>query len=97
MDRRHSDLLNSRLEEILTNGCTYISWNELYLWYGVHKLAAKSYRDLEERWEEISTGRTMRNGEPLGSLHFVQAPIMRNTPGAYFFGADMVQVLTDEE
>lgn len=63
MDRRHSDMLNSRLEEILTKRCTYISWNELYLWYGAQKLAAMSYRDLEERLQEISAGKTMQDGD----------------------------------
>lgn len=88
MDKRQDDILTSRLEEILTSGCTFISWNELYVWYGVQKLAAGTYRDLAMRWDELSSGRIKDDGSPLGSLVFVQSP-MRPSPGMHLFGSEM--------
>lgn len=95
MQKRHDDEITNRLEEILTVGCTFISWNELYLWYGVQKLAAGTYRDISIRWDEISDGRTMADGLPLGTLVFVQSPI-KNAPGMYLFGSDMPRAVYEE-
>ena len=93
MDKRHDDILNSRLEEIVTKGCTFISWNELYLWYGVSKLAARTYRDLATRWDEIAAAHDL---EILGKLAFVQSPWSRgSSPGMFLFGSDMPQLVND--
>lgn len=56
MERRHQDQLMNRLEDAYLNGCSHISWNELYQWYATQKIAAKTYRDLEERWQDITEG-----------------------------------------
>lgn len=56
MERRHQDQLLNRLESGCFNGCAHITWEELYNWYKIQKIAAKTYRDLEERWQEISEG-----------------------------------------
>jgi len=56
MERRYDDLLTSHLESVLDEGCTYIAWGALYRWYGVEKIAAGTYRDLESRWQEVSKG-----------------------------------------
>jgi hypothetical protein len=92
MDRRHDEILTNRLEEILTKGCTYIGWNELYLWYGVQRLAKRSYRDLSDRWDELvkQAGR-----KDLGKLSFVQSPMSRITPGMFLFGSDMPTIVDD--
>jgi len=96
MDKRHDELLTSRLEEILTKGCTFISWNELYLWYGVSKLAARTYRDLAERWDEIAAAQEL---EHLGKLAYVQSPWSRggSSPGMFLFGGEMPQFVSDTE
>lgn len=60
MERRHTDLVMNRLEDAAINGCAHITWNELYCWYGVERIAARTYRDLVERWQEITGG---ENGE----------------------------------
>ena len=63
MDRRHQDSLLNRLEEAWLNGVSHITWEELYLWYGVEKIAARTYRDLEDRWTALTddkSGRLMR-------------------------------------
>ncbi len=54
--KRHQDLLTSRLEDACLNGLTHITWNELYCWYDVQKIAARTYRDLEDRWQKITDG-----------------------------------------
>jgi len=94
MNKRHDDLLTSRLEEIITKGCTYISWNELYLWYGVAKLAARTYRDLAERWTEITEAHELAQ---LGKLAFVQSPWGKggSGPGIFLFGNEMPQLVND--
>lgn len=93
IEKRHDELLTSRLEEIVTKGCTFIAWNELYLWYGVQKLAARTYRDLAERWDDIAATHDL---EELGKLAFVQSPLKRGgTPGIYLFGSEMPQIVND--
>jgi hypothetical protein len=93
MNKRHDELLTSRLEEIVTKGCTYIAWNELYLWYGVQKLAARTYRDLAERWDEIATSHELSE---LGKLAFVQSPWGRaGGAGIYLFGSEMPRIVND--
>ncbi len=57
MERRHDEILTARLEDVLLNGCSHITWQELYHWYGVQKLAANTWRDLKKRWEEVTEGR----------------------------------------
>ena len=54
MEKRHQDLIMNRLEDANLNGCSHFTWEELYRWYDVRKIAAKTYRDLEDRWIEIS-------------------------------------------
>lgn len=90
MERRHEDELTKRLEQILTDGCTYISWNELYHWYGMQKLAAGTYRDLSQRWDDLTKTTKSPDGKPLklGKLMFVQSPF-KVTPGIYLFGEKM--------
>jgi hypothetical protein len=94
MEKRHQDLLTSRLEQIVTTGSTYIAWSELYLWYGVQKLAKRTYRDLSERWDEIATTYGLTE---LGKLSFVQSPWTKGGGGAgiHLFGSDMPQLVDD--
>ena len=56
MDRRNQDMLTNRLEEASLDGCSHVTWNELYRWYDVKKIAARTYRDLEARWQELTAG-----------------------------------------
>lgn len=93
MERRHDEELTSRLEEIVTKGCTYISWNELYVWYNVQKIAARTYRDLSNRWDQLTEG--MNTDRPLGSLAFIQSPMGRATPGLFLFGSEMPGLISD--
>ena len=63
MEKRHQDSLTNRLEDAYLNGCSHISWSELYQWYAVQKIAARTYRDLEARWQDITgdkAGRLMK-------------------------------------
>lgn len=57
MEKSHDDLLTARLEEALLNGCSHITWSELYHWYGVQKIAARTTRDLQARWDELTDGK----------------------------------------
>ena len=92
MNKIHDDQLTHRLEKILTSGSTFISWNELYLWCGVQKLAAKTYRDLSQRWEEVSLNRSMPDDSPLGPLSYVQSP-MGGGGGIFLFGENMPRLI----
>lgn len=95
MERRHDDDLTSRLEEILTKGCTFISWNELYVWYDVQKIAARTYRDLSDRWDELTA--QAETARPLGKLSFVQSPLGRVTPGLFLFGSEMPSLVSESD
>jgi hypothetical protein len=53
VERRYDDLLTARIEDAINNGVSHITWNELYLWYGVQKIAANTWRDLNARMKEI--------------------------------------------
>lgn len=61
MEKRHQDLLVNRLEEAALNGCAHVTWEELYRWYGVQKIAARTYRDIETRWQDLTDGRLGRS------------------------------------
>jgi hypothetical protein len=56
MERRHEEILLERLERAYLDGYSFISWNELYAWYDVGKIAARTWRDLQERWQEVCGG-----------------------------------------
>ncbi len=54
MNTYHEPQLYSRLDELLLRGQTFISWREMYLWYGVEKIAARTWRDILRRWTEYT-------------------------------------------
>lgn len=55
MLKRHDNTLTSRLENVVTAGCAHILWDELYLWYGIQRITVTIYRDLEARWQELTS------------------------------------------
>ena len=71
MTKRHQDQLTARLEDAYMHGCTFISWDELYLWFDVQKIAAGTYRDLQTRWEDLTDGNQGRlmKIESRGGIH----------------------------
>ena len=57
MNRRHEWSLHTRLEDAFLHGCSQITWEELYLWYEVRKIAAGTWRDIARQWEEVTNGK----------------------------------------
>ncbi len=53
MQKRHEDQLGLRLDTLYITGITSITWQELYLWYGVDKIRKAPYRDIQDRWERL--------------------------------------------
>jgi len=53
MIRRHVEQLWARLDELYANGTTFISYNELYHWYNIKRIAKDPWRDIKARWEEL--------------------------------------------
>ena len=53
MLKRHVDQIWARLDELYANGTTYITWGELYHWYGVERISKTPWRDLKARWDEL--------------------------------------------
>lgn len=53
MLRRHVDQLMTRLDELYIEGVTYISWGEVYHWYGIERITKKIWGDIDERWETL--------------------------------------------
>lgn len=56
MNKLHQNLLTARLEDAHLNGCSHITWDEIYYWYDVQKIAAGTRRDLQNRWDDITDG-----------------------------------------
>jgi hypothetical protein len=87
MERHHSDILTSRLETVMDEGCAHVLFSELYRWYGRQKLAARTWRDLEERWQEISEGE-------LGPLYRIK---VKGARGFFLLaGGDRIVLISDE-
>lgn len=84
MLKRHAETLRNRLERVLDAGCVHILWNELYRWYEVKKIAAGTYRDISERWQEVSEGEQ-------GDLKRV-----RGQDGIYLFAEKAIETLSGE-
>ena len=57
MLKRHDNILTSRLETVAIAGCAHILWHELYLWYGIQRITVTIYRDLEARWQELTSNK----------------------------------------
>lgn len=57
MEKRHQDLLTARLEDAFLNGVSHLTWDEIYHWYNVEKIAARTRRDLEARWQDVSSNK----------------------------------------
>ena len=57
MEKRHQDSLTNRLEDAWLNGVSHVTWEELYLWYDTQKIAARTYRDLQNRWWDLTDGK----------------------------------------
>lgn len=56
MEKRHDDMLTTRLETVLNAGVAHILWKEIYMWYDVQKIAARTLRNLADRWEDLTEG-----------------------------------------
>ena len=54
----------SRLDELYANGITYISYNELYYWYGIDRLAKRPWRDIRGKWESLLEERNEAFSDP---------------------------------
>ncbi len=54
MITRHINELLTRLERVEDVGCVKIRRNELLAWYDQERLTVTIWRDIHERWEEIS-------------------------------------------
>jgi hypothetical protein len=65
MLKRHVDQVWARLDELYANGTTFISWGELYHWYGVERIHKTPWRDLKARWDELLEERQEPKGDPL--------------------------------
>ncbi len=83
MDKRFDNMLTALLESVLDEGCVYVPWGALYRWYGVAKIAAGTYRDLESRWQEVSAGKfgkLMHIAEGDGAFLFAQKHVKPISP-----------------
>ena len=53
-DKRHRSALLGRAEKAWLHGTAHISWDELYLWFDVEKIAKTPYRGIREAFEEMT-------------------------------------------
>lgn len=64
MIKRHVDQLWARLDELYANGTTFISWGELYHWYGIKRIAKAPWRDIQARWQELLEEKREKYADP---------------------------------
>lgn len=67
MQKRHADQLLNRLDQLYTHGNTFISWAELYYWYGIERLTKGPWKDIQSHWAEILDDRNEKYLDPLVS------------------------------
>jgi hypothetical protein len=65
MQKRHDDQLWSRLDELYSNGSTFISFGELYHWYNVKRIAKTPWRDIKGRWQELLDEKKEKYADPV--------------------------------
>ena len=53
MIKRHEEQLWARLDQLYANGTTFMSWGEIYHWYGVQRISKAPWRDIKARWEQL--------------------------------------------
>lgn len=89
MERRHEELLKARLEDAALHGCSHITQQELYLWYGVQKVAANTYRDLVRKWDEtvasLRAQKIFKSSNQPGQLMYIND----GREGMFIFGEQM--------
>jgi hypothetical protein len=78
MQKRHDEQITAKLEEIITHGAVFINWAEIRKWYGIQRVAAATYRDIAQRWQELTHGK-------YGDI--VCAPAKHSWPENYGFWA----------
>ncbi len=64
MLQRHEQQLWVRLDELYANGTTFISYNELYHWYDIRRIAKKPWRDIKLRWGELLEEKQEKYADP---------------------------------
>jgi len=64
MIKRHEDQLWARLDQLYSNGTTYISFGELYHWYAIQRLAKAPWRDIKARWEQLLEEKGEKYSDP---------------------------------
>ena len=65
MLRRHTEQLWARLDQLYANGTTFVSYNELYHWYNIKRLAKAPWRDINSRWQELLEEKEEEYVDPL--------------------------------
>jgi len=83
MQKRHDDMLTTRLELAYDVGVAHICWCELYRWYDTQKIAAGTWRDLAQRWDEITEGEQ-------GALQYVES-----NSGIFLMGKDTIKAVLE--
>ena len=63
MSPHHEMRLSDKLDEIHLWGQTFFYWRDLYLWYGVQKIAARTYRNIDKRWADYSNEHELEKTE----------------------------------
>ena len=68
MDRQHEVALQQALDEVYLDGATSIRWDYLYLWFKAKRLSKTSYREIQNRWDEMCTAYERDKAPPLSIL-----------------------------
>jgi hypothetical protein len=64
MIKRHQDQLWARLDDLYANGTTFISFQEIYHWYNIQRIAKAPWRDMKAKWESLLEDKGERYSDP---------------------------------
>lgn len=85
MNKRHEEQLWSRLDSLYVNGVVFMSWDELYHWYGTERLSKGTWRDIKSRWESLLEEKRQQYNDPQ----------LRQTRAGMWFITNLDKPLTD--
>ena len=84
MISRHLNDVMGRLESICDRGHGEISKYELARWYGFERKTKKIWKDLQDKWEEVSDGSELMVGDTNDGWVLIYGRGLRGSDNSWF-------------
>lgn len=53
LEKHHDIALKAKLDDLFLTGYCFLSWNELYHWFNITKIAKAPWREIAEQWNDL--------------------------------------------